>query len=211
MSPTRLPYYSCLAFSAALLACGGSLPISDQGELPQSAQSALVLSDLICSGENYDVNGKAGDGCEERHEGAHHTSTTALLLGAMTCYDGLGKTLRGTILSDSRVHDPAPAAFDTTVGSAPDFYLVYTTGGGFCINDGDFFIQTSGGGLAPCYEFTVITDKVTSSVLLNGQDNGRISLGFGAYHDNSLVFIKAEKKCKLTIQEAVRYTINFHL
>lgn len=206
-------YSGCCALflATSLAACGVASPDGEAGDEADHDSLTQGLTDLTCSGEAYDVNGDASDGCELVHAGANHTNLTATAVGSTSCSDGSVLGFSGRLLSDSRTHDPLPAAWSGAVGSAPDVYSVRATGGSFCVNDGVFTIRTTGGGATACYRFTVTTDKTSAQVTMNGQSTTTLSKGSNFYGSSSTVYMKLEKICNLPTQEAITYTVSFHL
>lgn len=206
------PIVACcvLSLSSLLAACGAESAVDAEDGMDLQTQTQ-ALTDITCSGENYDVNGDPSDGCERLHSGSNHSNTTAISLGSLSCSDSLRMGLSNQIFSDSRTHSPMPTGFSGVVGSAPDYYSVRATGGQFCLNDGAFEFKTSGGGTTDCYRFTVTTDRTSVSVLLNGQGSGSFRKGSTFYGNNSTVYIKIEKTCSLPTQEAVTYSVSFNL
>jgi hypothetical protein len=110
------------------------------------------------------------------------------------------------------VHENPPVdGFDVRVGSAPDYWQRFDSGGLFCVDDYSVTFTTSGGGTTACYKCTIITDKLTNSVTVNGQGSATMSGGSGSYSDNSTIYFRIEKTCSLPVQEAVTYTVSYHL
>jgi len=83
----------------------------------------------------------------------------------------------------------------------------------FCVNDYGVTFTTKGGGNIACYTCTIITDKKNQSVTVAGNATGSFSSGSGSYSSNanSLIVFRIEKTCNLPIQEAVTYTVSYHL
>src|SRR5438105_15808219 len=106
-------------------------------------------------------------------------------------------------------HEMRP--FKSAPGVAPDFYSVTASGGAFCTNDYAVTVTTFGGGNTVCYQFTIITDKLTNAVTVNGNGGASFSGGSGSYSDNSVVYFKIQKICNLPVQQNVNYTVNYHL
>jgi hypothetical protein len=104
--------------------------------------------------------------------------------------------------------------FNAATGSAPDYWAVHATGGLFCVNDYSGTFTTAGGGGAACYNLQVVTDKNQNISITN---TGAQSQGFNSpggssqYSDGSTIYFIVTKTCNLPVQEAVSYTINFHL
>jgi len=190
---------------------GGSVTITGtSGRF--SSTSTLVFNPFTCAGETYDVNRNIFDGCEITDPApGNHTQGAASSGGSKTCNDTDTGQINGFMPSDSRVHNPAISAFNSATGAAPDFYSVLASGGAFCTNDYAVTVGTLGGGNTACYQFTIITDKLTNAVTVNGNGGASFSGGSGSYSDNSVVYFKIQKICNLPVQENVNYTVNYHL
>jgi hypothetical protein len=170
----------------------------------------LVIS--ACQGENYDVNGFSPDGCEQFQPLQAHTQGTAVPQGSVDCFDTSGGTITGKLYSDTRNHtNPPITAFNSTTGSAPEWYLVPATGGVFCSNDYQVTFTTQGGSPTSCYRLTLTTDKTTDTVDVSGQGSATMSGGANSYSDNTNVFFTVQKTCASTVHEAINYTITYHL
>ncbi len=121
----------------------------------------------------------------------------------------------GELISDARVHDkPALTHFSKRTGAAPVFVRVQAAGGLFCQNDVQASLQIQGAKESPqqpCYRLTVRTDRGQRSVDVQGAAAAGITSGRGAYSAGAAVLFKIEKICPLPIQEAVRYTLRYHL
>jgi hypothetical protein len=169
---------------------------------------------FTCRGENYDVDGKPQNGCEQLHPvPPGHTMADAADRGSHDCFDTNTDTVMGFLMSDSRAHiNPTVVAFNAQVGSAPDWYRVEASGGTFCQDNYNVTFSTAGGNsVTQCYRCTIMTDKMVQSVTVTGNDMMQMSSGSGSYSDGSVVYFKVEKICSLPIQEAVRYQILFNL
>jgi hypothetical protein len=198
-------------------ACGNVCPGTGlANDDTQCLNPATKQCGLTCRGENYDVNGNPADGCEVLDaDAAGHNTGAAGNLGAKDCSSGTFQTFNGHIDSDARVHaNPAVTAFNGTVGSAPDYWVVDATGGLFCENDYGGTFTTSGGGATPCYQLQVMTDKMKNITITN---TGSQSQGFSSpdsccdYSDNTNIYFVVTKTCSLPVQESVSYSINYHL
>ena len=169
---------------------------------------------LTCSGASYDVDGLAADGCEVADDTvAGHAQATPTLAPPQGCSDSVFGTLTGgRIVSDARVHSPAPQGFDATTGSSSDWWGVRGTGGSLCADNFAVTLTTSGGSSAVCYRLTVITDRTTASGDVSGSGSVVVSnLGLGLYTDNTIITFHVEKTCTTTVRENVSYTLSFHL
>lgn len=167
---------------------------------------------LACRGENYDVNGDPSDGCERVHTGPGHTLATASWRGVKTCDDSSSlDSFSASLLSDARVHaSPTVDGFVGAVGSAPDYWYVQGLGG-VCVNDLAVTFTTTGGGSSLCYRITVRTNNLTRSGLVSGSDSVTLTAGRGAYDGGTNIIFLVEKTCSLPVQEAVAYSVSYHL
>jgi hypothetical protein len=167
-----------------------------------------------CIGENYDVDGNLNNGCEHLQAHARHTQGTASFNGSFGACDA-PQFITGSLYSDIRTHAPTPAAFNSFVGSAPEWYSVIGTGAGFfCFNDYAVTFTTTGGpSVVGCYRLTIVTDHGPQSVVVNGHGTATMSDGPipSAYSSGSTIWFEVEKICSLPITEAVNYTISYHL
>jgi hypothetical protein len=178
------------------------------------ADPATRKCGMSCRGENYDVDNNPANGCEWLDAvPPGHEQPSAAYRGSKECFDGSSSdTFSSMVLSDSREHrNPAISSFAGWVGAAPDYWRVFGDGGLFCQNDYWVSFSTNGGGATPCYQCTIITNKKTSSVVVNGAGNATMSSGSGSYSDDTDIYFKIEKICNLPVQEAVNYTVSYHL
>ena len=120
--------------------------------------------------------------------------------------------------SSDLTHTPAIAGFDVATGAAPDYWTVLGTGksqGITCVNDYKVTISTSGGNAgAACYRLTVTTDKRVDSAFVTGSGSATINQECNFctnYSNNTNIQFRIEKVCNLPVQEAVNYTVTFHL
>jgi hypothetical protein len=210
----QLPANGCEAHPADDAANCGSCAQACPGLGAPFALVACAAStcSFACSGENYDVDHKEADGCERVGALGHHTAADAFSIGTTDCYDSHSQnTVTGVIAADTRVHVPAIPGFDPTVGAAPYFYTVFSTGGSLCQDDYSMTFSATGGGGTPCYRATIHTDKRTDSVTISGGSSATTSSGSGAYSDNTSILFTVEKICSLPIEEYVTYTLSYHL
>ena len=133
--------------------------------------------------------------------------------GSFDCFDTSVGQITGTLYSDSHIHtNPTIPGFDSATGSAPEWYKVAAAGGFFCSNDYQVTFTTTGGSPTPCYRLTITTDNpLTNSVTVSGNGSAAMSGGSGSYPDPSNVYFTVEKTCSSAVQEAINYTITFHL
>ena len=206
---------SSLATVQSCGACGNVCP----GQTNTSdALCTNATCSMTCQGENYDVDKNPANGCEKAHPGTYHSIGGAYYAGSQDCGDGLNGTISGYIYSDARTHNPSIQSFNKTVGSAPDVYQVYATGSGGCYNNYGYTVTTTGGAAGTsCYRFTFDTDTITSTVTMSGSDSKSASDDCSVvdltcdYSNGSYIYITMEKICSLPVQEAVHYSIGFHL
>jgi hypothetical protein len=192
-------------------ACGTICPGS--GFATSEALCTGGACSFVCVGENYDVDGMTSNGCERADDPGHHTTADPTDLGSSGCSDSSSQnTVSGKMPSDSRMHDPAIEAFDASVGAAPDFYSEMGTGGTFCQNDYALTFTTSGGAAGTtCYQATITTDKMSSTIMLDGNSSQSVSSGSGSYSSDTAIVFTVEKICSLPVQEYVTYTLSYHL
>jgi hypothetical protein len=173
------------------------------------AHGALSYS---CRGENYDVNNNISDGCERLQPLAAHTLVTASFLGSVSCQDADVRTVSGVLYSDSRIHmNPTVTAFDGATGSAPEWYSAHADGGFFCLNDYAVIFTTSGGTATTCYQLTLRTNQLETTMTVSGNGSVSRSSFSSSYADDTTVYFTVEKICGPPVQEAINYTISFHL
>ncbi|HEU5430173.1 MAG TPA: hypothetical protein VFU81_00840 [Thermomicrobiales bacterium] len=201
--------------------CVNIATVAHCGSCDNACPAATTTSDaacvsgnckMTCRGDNYDVDGDPGNGCEQLDTGGGHTQQTAVSRGAKSCNDTASQgSFSGTILSDGRAHaNPAVTGFNSVTGSAPDWWSVDATGGS-CVNDLAATITTSGGGPSgSCYKLTIITDKATESATISGDDATGATVA-ADYSEDKTIYFKIEKICNLPVQEAVSYTVSYHL
>ncbi len=170
-----------------------------------------------CSGENYDVNGDAGDGCETKDNPfGNHSSVGATDLGGHSCSDSSldGTTIAGKILSDRRVHEiPAVPSFILAAGAAPDYFSINATGGLLCQNNIAMTLSLSGTTHGECYTLKAECDKGTYTCTpASGQTSCNFSQGSGSYGEDSTILLSVTKTCpSSSVHETVTYSISGHL
>jgi hypothetical protein len=194
-------------------ACPGVTASTAEAACTDPATSQCGIS---CRGDNWDVDGDAANGCEVPDPApGNHLSSTPTVFANTDCNDGDSQnTFTGRLLSDTHRHlDPTVAGFDSTAGSAPHYYSVYSSGGTLCQDDYSVTFTTTGGPDVPCYEATIMTDKVINSVFISGSSSGTISGGAGSYTDGSTILFKVQKTCSPASVGAsdVSFTVSYHL
>jgi hypothetical protein len=203
-------------------ACGNACPgVGLANCNAQCTDPANKTCGFSCIGENYDVDGNPANGCERLHPtppGAAHDNSSAYPLGSHSCNDGDVASFGAALMSDSRVHSPAPSSFSGTIGSAPDVWVVTANGQGTCYNDYTINFTTSGGGNTPCYQLTFVTDKISVSTgVISGNSSASITDSCGVfslscdYSNGAPVYFTIKKTCNLPVQEAVSYNVSYHL
>jgi hypothetical protein len=181
------------------------------------ATAACVAGQVViasCLGEHYDVDNAATNGCERLQPYTAHVQSAFMpSVGSFSnCDFDFSTTISGDLYSDSRLHDnPVISAFVPSVGSAPAWYRVVAASNPFCLNDYEVTFTVTGGAATPCYKLTLQTDRLSDSRLVSGNSQATMQGGSGSYTDDSNVFFKVEKTCALPVQEAIHYTIQFHL
>jgi len=169
-----------------------------------------------CQGENYDVDGNPGDGCEvaDSPQGNHTGSTPASAGPFSDCDGGMSVTLfSGTLPSDQRVHEnPAVVGFDPISGSAPDWVSITPTTSVFCQSDIVATLNVMGSAFPGCYKLTVITDKVMYSCQTDVM-SGSCTInhtGGGQFSDGTSVLFEISKTCSTAQTESVGYDVVGH-
>jgi hypothetical protein len=190
--------------------CNSSSGCPGAGQPTANASCTDGACGFSCKGENYDVDGAPGNGCEvpDSPQG-NHSQGTATLLGTFACEDSNLISFSGILPSDARVHElPAVPSFDPVTGSAPDWQRLVAAGGAVCVNDLSLTFQVAASAFPTCYRMTVTTDVVAASC--SASPAGACSLGPLAYSDGTDVFITLDKTCDTTAVEAASYTVSGH-
>ncbi len=162
-------------------ACGKACATTDpKTALPTCSDATMTATcDIKCTGEHYDLDGKADNGCETDDLPIQDTATTAVVV---TLPDATAKNLVAPLYGDKRAHDTDVAA--RALGRE-DWYVVTASGaaagGGMtaCLSAGNFpsdnvlevCITQSGSTTfdAPgCKTYTVANDAGSSCVNPNG-------------------------------------------
>ncbi len=196
--------------------CGNACP----GASSTTADTACVdpttsQCGISCRGDNYDLDGNAANGCEVADgDSGDHDASTPTKQADTDCSDGDSQnTISGQLLSDARMHlNPNVVDFSATVGAAPHWYSVYSSGG-LCDNDYSLTLTTTGGPAVPCYQATITTDKIVNSVVVSGAGSGTIAGGAGSYSSDTTILIEVQKTCSVTsVGDAqVAFTVSYHL
>jgi hypothetical protein len=214
---TLMPSPAALATASDCGQCGNACP----GVAAATAEAACVdpanaVCGISCRGDNYDIDGDAANGCEVADaDPGDHLQSTATKFPDTDCNDSTSQnTFSGQLLSDTRTHaDPAVIAFDPVTGAAPHFFSVYSSGGTLCEDDYSLTFTTTGGADVPCYQASIETDKIVSTVYITGNASGTISGGAGSYSDGTTIVFKIEKTCStVSVGDAdVSFTVSYHL
>ncbi len=168
-----------------------------------------------CQGENYDVDGIPGNGCEVADSPTgNHTQNSALRQPDQSTCDGLPNgQIQGMLPSDFRVHNPTFLGFDSITGSAPDWYVVKavdTSQFGTCPSDLRVTLTVTNSSSPTCYHL----QAMTATGVYSGQtDNtGTLSLSYSglSYPSGSDVFFSISNTCNTgpTPQNA-SYTLTY--
>ena len=197
--------------------CGNVCP--GQGAANDDVQCTNGTCGMTCRGDSYDVNGNAADGCEKTHTASSgHDKSTAQRRSNTDCKDSdSSETFTGTILSDTRVHqNPTLQNFSSATGSAPDWWVRNSSGNCgtlcFCTDDFNITFTTTGGGGTPCYQLTFVTNNNSwKTSVITGNDSTSISSGSGSYSDGTDVYFEIQKTCSMNVDEAVNYSVSYHL
>ncbi len=162
-----------------------------------------------CTFEYYDVDGLYDSGCEreDSHIG-NHSADNATHLGSFSCLDTSFENFSGDIPSDTRNH--SFAGFDSTTGSAPDYFALYAEGA-LCVNDISLTLSVNARSNEDCYALTVITSAGTYSCSTNMAGSCTISRGAGSYDDNTDISIIVAKTCDTAVFDWASYTVSGHL
>ena len=169
-----------------------------------------------CSGERYDVNADASDGCETPDlPKGNHALLSGVSVGAFSCDDGDSKQdLKGEIVSDERTHeDPSITGFVPVSGSADDYFTIHADGGATCLNGLVFNMKLTGTTHGECYTLSVHSDKNDYTCTPAA---GETSCGFdhssSQYSGGTDINVKVSKTCSATsVHEVVVYEITGNL
>lgn len=193
-------------------ACGVACPAYPQTE-PDCGAGACGFD---CTGEFYDVDGEAANGCEtEDSPTGNHSLAQARNEGVVTGCDkgAFTEQIIGHIPSDRHRHPALPIRSNHTV---EDWYAITPQAEG-CEPDLDFRFITSGGTRSgQCFQATFFTNQNSYSLQTTG--SGVVTLGpkSNAYTTPSTIYVKVEKLtdepgCDAARNEDVLYIINYHL
>lgn len=170
------------------------------------------IYDLVSvEGEHYDVNNNATDGAEltDSPQG-NHTESFAYNLG--TANQEQAASFQGVIDSDARVHQgPAIIGFDSTTGSAPDWYVVNSGSSLFQQDQVIARISTYGGSDLSLYRLTVITNQSTFSTIVSGDGTATITAANGSDNDNTNIYFEIQKLSGTNFLESVGYTVTYEV
>jgi hypothetical protein len=196
---------------------------------------ACQMCTFSCQGENYDVDGNPANGCEvpDAPTGNHIKSTALFEQQVDTCDNGnfMEFTISGHLPSDKRVHEtPAVAGFDTTTGSAPDWYSIQSFDSstfGTCQSDIVMQLCVQNSGSPGCYQLNVFPDSGSNhGCHTNGtgccpsdptpdgscsQTMGICQNNGGQFPSGATIYIEVQKTCSASVSENPTYTITGHL
>ena len=174
---------------------------------------------LACVGENYDVDQSAVNGCEvPASPQGDHTTSSRINLGSSDCLDGDSQfSISGRFPSDARTHQsPAVTGFDSSTGSAPDYWVITGTGSSFpsaiCVDDLQLTVTLTGSSNPACYQVTVTssygpmtaTFTAAGQALINQSDNQN-------YNDGDVITIELSKICSTPPEAPTFSSSNGHL
>ncbi len=174
-----------------------------------------------CIGENYDPSGNPANGCNvAASPQGNHTVGTATYFGAFDCIDGDSSfSISGTFPSDSFTHEsPAITGFDSSTGSAPDYWSITGLGGSFpsviCDNDLQLNVFLTGSSNPGCYQITINDPSygVTTAVF-NPAGEAQINPGDSSpnYGSGDTITIELSKTCSTPYEAPTFSSTNGHL
>jgi streptogramin lyase len=164
-------------------------------------------------GEHYDVDGDATNGPELLHTpDNNHFHDAAHFLGVAD--ENHANIIQGALYSDSRIHaNPAVLGFDTSTGSAPDWYSIDVVSSPSRVNWVLARVTTWGGSSSSLFQYrlTVFTDRIPEgrTTAVSGNGTATVDTGSNAYSDGSQIYFEIQKVSPLSIREAVGYTVTF--
>jgi hypothetical protein len=194
--------------------CGNVCP----GYMKQAANATCEggkTCGFSCQGENYDVDNDASNGCEVADvESGNHTHDTAAggTPASVSCNDGDTIAITGELLSDTRAHEqPAVDGFDTSTGSAPDWYTVHMDGG-LCVNQCVVSFTVNGTAFPDCYRIDLTFEGSNASYSCQTA-GGKCTINQssnGSYSDGDDLYIQVSKTCGADQVEDVTYNLTGH-
>lgn len=181
------------------IVCPGDTATSDPVCLSGPGGRACAIT---CVADNFDVDGSAANGCEAKNVLA------ATGRGGKTCgTSGQADTITGTIVSDNRVHSPAPANFNAATGAIPHVYTAVARAGALCTGTAAVQVSTSGGSAATCYRVRAIIGGVDrGSITMNGRETKSFTFPYAV--GNTVTF-RLEKTCGASTVQKVNYSIGY--
>jgi hypothetical protein len=214
---TEQPSAAALSTPTDCGRCGNACPgVTSTTADTACSDPSMGTCGISCRDDNYDLDGNAANGCEAPDsDSANHIQSAPTAFAGTDCNDSDSQnSFSGHLLSDTRAHlNPPVAGFEAAVGAAPHWFSVYSSGGTLCEDDFSVTLTTSGGPDVPCYQATIVTDKITDSVLVTGNGSGTISGTSGSYSDGSTILFEIRKTCSIgSVGDAdVAYTVSYHL
>lgn len=195
--------------------CGNACP--GYGKTKVNVECNQPNCSFSCQGESYNVDNDKNTGCEIADSvSGNHTANTATDLGDIGCSDdGTPVNFSGRLPSDSEVHEnPSINGFNTTTGSAPDFYKIFAPGSITCLNNFDLTLKVTGSSNLSCYNLRVQTDKNDKTCDTGTTGECSVSAGSPAYQDKTYITVTVSKR-NTAACNAVRanptYTVKGHL
>ena len=168
---------------------------------------------FACAGENYDLDGMTSNGCDTTDSPTgFHTQAMPRPLPSVGCGDGASaQNVSGLIPADRRTHIPPIDNFNSTLGTAPDWFSLTATGSGVCSNDIVLTLQVTGSADPTCFTFTVISNTTYTCTTVVNATGGGCTIN-GTYPNNTNLLWKVEKTCGTSsTPELATYTITGHL
>jgi hypothetical protein len=194
------------------------------------ACSDAGLCEITCDGDNYDVNGVLSDGCEFANPcpinapnggspttlcPVEHQQSSATNLGSFSCDDSSSaQNVTAAVPSDDRAHSPAVIAFDGTAGAAPVQLQIYGSGGTFCQDDLNLYLQMKTGTRLQCYSLVAVTSDGTYTCAQTDPTGlCQILNGSGSYGDGTTIYVTIAKldSCPASETDTGAFTLTGHL
>ncbi len=203
----------------------GDCPQTLPGVSGVSCDTANHVCVITCSGDNYDVNGVVGDGCEFANPcpvgngnqkcPVEHSTGTATDLGSFDCNDGdSAQNDTGSVPSDARTHNPAVLSFNGTTGAAPTVLHIKATGGLTCQDDLNLNLQMNGAAHPTCYSIVAQAPGHTyTCAQTDGTGLCQIQNNSGSYSDGDDIYVTVSKisSCTAAQTDNGHFTITGHL
>jgi hypothetical protein len=191
--------------------CGTVCPGYMQPNDNVACQGGMACT-LSCQGEHYDVDHDPSNGCEATDPTVgNHADSSAVSLTSMSCYDDDTFSISEEhIISDQRAHEtPDVSAFDTTTGSAPDWFSIHMDGGDLCQNNVVVKLQVNGTAFPACYRLD-LDFRPSGAHHECKTTNGSCSINktsTGNYADGDVLYLHVSKTCEAAQAEDVTYSV----